>query len=245
MSRSRRAGVLALSLVLALSWRVLSAAPVAAQDNAAVAVNTRDGSSFFKLAFSVRRVSGEVDATNAAVAWASCDACQTVAAAIQVVLVMGNPTSVEPQNLALAVNYQCTDCETLASAYQWVYGDGRDLMFSPEGLRRLAELRRRFQELRQRDDLTLQQLADEIDAIAGEVAKVVDTELVERARASATPSSSTTLVPEGTTTTSDVAETGSGGSTSTTRVADSSTTTTDSTETTSTTDEPVTSSSSP
>lgn len=243
MSWPRRAGALALTLGLALSWPVLSAAPVAAQDNAAVAVNTRDGSSFFKLAFSVRRVSGDVDATNAAVAWASCDACQTVAAAIQVVLVMGSPTSVEPENLALAVNYQCTDCETLAAAYQWVYGDGRDLMFSPEGLRRLAELRRRFQELRQRDDLTLHQLAAEIDAIAGDVAEVVDTELVERARASTASSSSTMSVPEGTTTTSDDAETGSAASTSTTKAADSSTTTTDRIETTSTTEEPVTSTS--
>jgi putative peptide zinc metalloprotease protein len=243
VSRPRRAGVVALALALALSWPVLSTAPVAAQDNAAVAVNTRDGSSFFKLAFSVRRVSGEVDATNAAVAFASCEACQTVAAAIQVVLVMGESTSATPENLALAVNYQCTDCETLATAYQMVYGDGRDLMFSPEGLRRLAELRRRFQQLRQRDDLTLDQLADEIGAIAGEVADVVDTELVERARASA--SSSSTSVPEGTTTTSDASETSSVPSTSTTRAADSSTTTTDRTETTSTTDEPVTSSSSP
>ena len=43
-------------------------------DNAAVAINTRDGSSLFRLAFKIRRVAGDiVDNQNAAVAYARCN----------------------------------------------------------------------------------------------------------------------------------------------------------------------------
>lgn len=57
-------------------------------DNLAQAVNEEDGSSVFDFAFSIRRVAGEVvDEQNLAVAYASCVECQTVAIALQIVLV--------------------------------------------------------------------------------------------------------------------------------------------------------------
>ena len=66
-------------------------------DNAAVAVNTEDGASVFRLAFSIRQVAGGVvDETNSAYALASCVDCQTVALAFQVVLVWGGAQVVVP-----------------------------------------------------------------------------------------------------------------------------------------------------
>lgn len=68
-------------LLVLLAAQGLSMLPAQAQDSSAVAVNTRDGSSVFKLSFSVKRVmDSSVDADNAAVAYASCSDCQTVAA---------------------------------------------------------------------------------------------------------------------------------------------------------------------
>ena len=82
-----------LSTVLAVPW-----APAAwgdddeggSGDNAAEAINEKDGKSVFDLAFDVREVSnGVVDQTNSAVAYANCENCQTVAIAVQIILVTG------------------------------------------------------------------------------------------------------------------------------------------------------------
>lgn len=57
-------------------------------DNGAIAVNEEDGSSEIDISFDIEAVlDGIVDQTNAAVAYASCEQCQTIAIAIQVVLV--------------------------------------------------------------------------------------------------------------------------------------------------------------
>ncbi|MDQ4070707.1 MAG: hypothetical protein M3203_14740, partial [Actinomycetota bacterium] len=167
-----------LLLVALAAHAVFLAGPAGgqSQDNTAVAVNTKDGKSVFKLAFKVKKVTGDVDASNAAVAYSSCTDCRTVAAAIQVVLVSGETTEANPENVAIAINYQCTECETLAAAYQFVFGDGRELEFTKEGKERLHALKKRLHDLKQRDDLTLEQLAAEIAAIAAEVAVVVETE---------------------------------------------------------------------
>jgi putative peptide zinc metalloprotease protein len=175
-----------------------------AQDNSAEAVNTKDGKSVFKLAFEVKKtMDSDVEATNTAIAFASCEDCKTVAAAIQVVLVAGEPSSVDAENVAVAINYDCTECETLAAAYQFVFGTGEEMKFTPEGKRRLNELKQQFKALKQQDDLTLAQLSAAIAAIAGEVAEVVDTELVAKEKADrADPTTSSTSSTSSTSTTS-------------------------------------------
>jgi putative peptide zinc metalloprotease protein len=165
-----------LLLAAVLAAAVLVAAPPAvsaqSQDNTAVATNTTDGKSVFKLAFSVKKVTGDVDAQNTAVAYASCTDCRTVAVAIQVVLV-SEVDAATPENVAVAINYDCTECETLARAFQFVYGDGEELEFTRAGKERLHDLKKRVQDLKHRDDLTLAQLAEELAVIAAEVADVV------------------------------------------------------------------------
>ena len=177
--------------------------------SSAIAVNKKDGSSVFKLAFSVRRVTGDtVDTSNAAVAYASCNECQTVAASIQVVLAFDDPSTVTPTNMALAINYQCNECDTLAAAYQVVFGDGQPVHFTPEGNRQLAQEKQDLHALKQQDGLTLQQIADQIAAIAARVADTVATQLVpagppgsaDTTTTSSSSSTSTTAGGESTTT---------------------------------------------
>lgn len=147
----RRVAVVLLTLVLAGALAAARPAPARADggDNVAAAVNTRDGSSLFRLAFSIRKVGGEiVDNTNSAVAVSQCERCRTIAIAVQIVLVTSSPTQVTPQNTAVAVNYQCTLCETFASAYQFVLGTGGRVRFTADGRRELAEIRRELQTLR-------------------------------------------------------------------------------------------------
>jgi putative peptide zinc metalloprotease protein len=166
------------ALILVMPVSAALAAPAHAQDDSAVAVNMHDGKSVFKLAFHVRRtMDSDVDAQNAAVAYASCTGCRTVAASIQIVLAMGDVDSATPENVAIAINDQCSECETLAAAYQYVFGTGEEVHFTPEGHRRLADIRHRLHELKKREDLTLDQLAAEIATLAAEAAEVVDSEL--------------------------------------------------------------------
>src|SRR4051812_18271905 len=101
-----------------------SARPEAANaDNAAVAVNTKDGTTVFKVAFAIKHVMGNVvNETNAAVAYNSCTDCASVAIAFEIVLINGTPDVVEPTNVAIAINDQCVDCVAVAEAYQFVLG---------------------------------------------------------------------------------------------------------------------------
>jgi len=72
----------------------------------------------------VKKVTGDVDNKSTAVAYSSCTDCRTVAVAVQVVLVSGDPDEVGPQNVSLTLNYDCAECESLAAAYQVVFGNG-------------------------------------------------------------------------------------------------------------------------
>jgi len=177
----RRFARLTLATGLALVLMGGLPTPASAQgDSAAVAINTKDGSSIFRLAFNVRRVTGEVvDQANAAVAYASCEDCRTVAVSIQLILVMSDPDVVTPTNLALAVNQDCTSCETLASAYQYVLGVEEPVHFDAEGNQELASIKQALHDLaRDSEGLELDQIQAEIDLLVERLRGVVDQHLV-------------------------------------------------------------------
>ncbi|MFL5820278.1 MAG: hypothetical protein ACJ76S_06295 [Solirubrobacteraceae bacterium] len=155
------------------------AEPAAAQDTSAVAVNTRDGSSVFRLAFSIRRVMGDVvDQRNAAVAYASCDSCQTVAISIEALIVASDPSVVTPENLALAINVNCNLCATLASAYQFVLGGGAiRLQLSAQGRQQAEEIHRELLRLRN-SNLSIEEIQAQTDALMGRLQQVLASQLV-------------------------------------------------------------------
>ncbi|MCA1845059.1 MAG: hypothetical protein LC792_18060 [Actinobacteria bacterium] len=175
----RIATLWAVALVGVLLMTPALAAPAAAQDTGAVAVNTKDGSSVFKFAFSIKRVADDVvDPQNAAVAYASCTGCETVAVSIQVVLVSGDPSVVAPENAAIAINDNCDLCETLAMAYQFVFNTGDEpVHFTQAGKDRLKEVKKAFKEL-QKSDLPIDQVQAQVQQLAQEVNDVVSNELV-------------------------------------------------------------------
>ena len=156
------------------------AAPGAAlaQDNTAVAVNTKDGASVFKFAFDVRRVmNGVVDQTNAAVAYANCADCQTVAIAIQVVLVFGDANVVTPENYAIAINEGCETCATLASAYQFVLGTPEGFRFSKEAWKRIIAIRKEIRDLGKDEELSIEQIQARVDALVNELRGVIKADI--------------------------------------------------------------------
>ena len=177
----RKLTLIFLMFVLAGGFALVRPADARAEDTAAVAINTKDGSSLFRLAFSIQRAAGAVvDNQNAAVAYASCSDCQTVAISIQVVFAIGDANVVTTENYAIAVNQQCTMCETLASAYQFVFGTGGPVHFTAEGNQAIAQLRREFQQLRQEsENLTIAEIQARVDALLDRLYEVLKTELVK------------------------------------------------------------------
>ncbi len=196
-------------LLCAVAAAALGGHPVspafAGGDNTAVAVNTKDNSSIFRLAFNIRRVTADVvDQTNAAVAISSCQECRTVAIAIQVLIAESDPSVVAPQNLALAMNVDCTLCDTFAYAYQIVLGDGTRLRFTPEGNRSIAEIRKELKDLR-KQDLSDDELATRLGEIVDRLKGVLSAELVGVGKPEPAPGSqppaTTSTTPAPTTTT--------------------------------------------
>jgi putative peptide zinc metalloprotease protein len=153
-------------------------APALAADDAAVAINLRDGVEVIRFSFNIRQTLSEVvDDSNAAVAYASCEDCRTIALSIQVILVLSNPDIVTPENLALAINEGCTSCETLASAYQFVLGTGGHVRFTAEGRQRLAALRKELLELI-RSGLPIAELQARLDQLMDELRDILKNDLV-------------------------------------------------------------------
>lgn len=147
-------------------------------DNVAVAVNTKDGSTTYALRLKVVVTGADVvDAGNAAVASASCSDCTTVAIALEGVVITGDAVTVAPVNLAIAVNEGCTSCQTLAYAYQSVQATDGRVRITGEGRRAIAALRQQLHALRT-SQLPIDEVRAAADRIADEFRTVLLTQLV-------------------------------------------------------------------
>jgi putative peptide zinc metalloprotease protein len=148
-------------------------------DTAAIAINTKDGTDIFRIAFAIKRAMGDVvDNGNAAVAYASCTDCQTVAVSIQVVLMMNDPSVVTPTNLAIAINQECTLCETLASAYQVILTTDGPVRFTPAGNQEIAAIRRELLAMRHAG-LTLEEILVRLDGLMDRFFRVLMEEMID------------------------------------------------------------------
>ncbi len=103
-----------------------------------------------------------------------------MAIAIEGVLVHGDDVdTVRPVNITIALNTDCSGCQTLAAAYQYVTQDYSRVRITGEGRQTIAMLRQQLNTLRRQDlelktlrqqDLTLEQVAAKVDHIALESA---------------------------------------------------------------------------
>lgn len=145
--------------------------------NVAVAVNTTDGSEKIKLSFKVTRSRGDTaDPGNAAVAVSSCENCRTIAISIQAVVLLEDPDIVSPTNLAIAVNQNCTLCETYADARQHVIESDGPAKFSKEGRQRIQALRAELKQIKRDEkngDIPFDELKARVDAISAELADIL------------------------------------------------------------------------
>lgn len=189
--------------------------------NAAVATNTKDGKTVVALSIKiVREYDGTVDAANAAVAVASCTDCTTVAIALEGVLVAGSPTDFEPTNVALAINTGCSNCQTLAAAYQAVVQSDGKVRISKAGRQEINDIRRDLHALK-KSDLDIETIRQRVEDAAARFIAVLRNEVVPVGRpdsstSTTTTTEATTSAPTTTTTTEATTTTTVGPTTTTT-----------------------------
>ena len=178
MTRLKQALVALVAATAMLGFAVAGPTPArAGGDNVVVAVNTKDGRFLYRVKLVVKRTNKDaVDEANAAAAVASCTDCQTVAVAVEGLLVFSDPSIFTPTNLAIAMNVDCSFCATLASAYQFaVQADGHAHL-SGAGRHDIAEIRTDLEAVR-RDGLTIAEIQARVDELAQRLLRVLLTEL--------------------------------------------------------------------
>ncbi|MGW7422431.1 hypothetical protein ACWGJB_20655 [Streptomyces sp. NPDC054813] len=100
------------------------------------------------------------------------DHCRSVALSFQIVTVAGEHTRLNAVNLSDAANKECTGCQTLAGAYQFVVATPNPLLLDATARGKLADIHRRLDEL-SRSTLPADELRTQADGLAAEVTTVL------------------------------------------------------------------------
>ncbi|KOU52610.1 hypothetical protein ADK54_06885 [Streptomyces sp. WM6378] len=131
-----------------------------------------------KDSFTVRQFGtvNSADVRNQALAVsAGCSAdahCRSVALSFQIVTLAGHPTHLNALNRSDAANQDCTSCQTLAGAYQFVVDTPKPIALGPDTQRKLADVHRRLDALA-RSTLPAADLKEQIDALAAELSGIL------------------------------------------------------------------------
>jgi putative peptide zinc metalloprotease protein len=173
--------LLSLLAALAIAGVAHAATFSSSKTNAARAeALTTPDASVFDLALGYRENDTDlVDEANSAFAHSTCDGCRTVAIAFQVVIVQSRPSTVTPENVALAVNEECNSCSSLAIAHQFVVGKGEPARITSRGRKQLLAVGDDLLRIeRSYKDLTDAEIESRADADAAKVRSILSTELV-------------------------------------------------------------------
>jgi hypothetical protein len=175
---ARRCAVAALTvLACALPAGSAQAAAYREYDNNAQAAIEQDGGRAFDFAWDfAKQRGGVVDHANKAHAAARCTDCEATAIAFQIVIA-SNASSVAPTNEAVALNLECSRCEVVAEARQFVRVVDAPVRLTGAGRRELLDVRRTLRALEAQDP-PLDQLHQAIEAQEARVREILGRELV-------------------------------------------------------------------
>lgn len=108
---------------------------------------------------------------------ANCVGCRTVAVAMQVILIEGDPTDFEPANAAAAVNGNCDTCQTYAYAFQYVVQPGRVVYLSGDAQQQLLALRQQVDAVAGDTSLSYPDMKAQLEPIFAQVVQTVSQDL--------------------------------------------------------------------
>jgi putative peptide zinc metalloprotease protein len=100
---------------------ILEEFPEGAPRNEVRLQNPQDKRFMARASVKMYRIHGvDIRPYNLALAQAQCTDCQTIAVAVQVVFYQRGATNIQPENIAIASNFRCNHCVTIAKAIQYV-----------------------------------------------------------------------------------------------------------------------------
>ncbi|OIJ92282.1 hypothetical protein [Streptomyces monashensis] len=114
------------------------------------------------------------------------DHCRSVALSFQIVTVAGVHTHLNAVNLSNAVNKDCTGCQTLAGAYQFVVSTPTPLTLNASTQRQLAGVHRRLDALTH-SSLPAADLKKQVDDLAAQVTGILHSAVAHAPKQEATP----------------------------------------------------------
>ena len=117
-----------------------------------------------------------VSQENTAFARAGCTDCRTVAVAVQVVAVEGEVSDFRPLNAAVALNHECTRCQTYAYARQEIIAVDGAFALSDAGRDEVRRLETAIQRLADSDE-PFTEIGAQLDALAVQLREVVRAEI--------------------------------------------------------------------
>lgn len=109
-----------------------------------------------------------VEPVNLALSSGSCTDCQTLTVALQINLYQRGAPKVAPQNAAVAVNYECTRCYTVARALQYVLPVDDPTQVPPDVSRLIRELDRELKAIQTDRNLQLVEAENRISAVVAQ-----------------------------------------------------------------------------
>ena len=177
--RALTCAVLLLACVLPLG-SAQAAPDIRPKDNVALAQIATDAGHDFDFSWEIRKQRGGiVDHLNSAQAYSQCLACGATAVAFQIVLAT-NSNTVIPRNEAIAINNECTNCETVAEARQFVRVYDRAVRITGAGRAVLDDVRTKLDALATQN-LDALALHTAVEAQEARVKDVLANEVVLRA----------------------------------------------------------------
>ena len=178
MTRLTRRYAAALLTVLACALPA-GGAQASTGENLAQATIEQDGGRAFDFAWDISsQRGGVVDQANKAHAAARCTDCEATAIAFQIVIA-SKANTVAPTNEAVALNLECTRCEVVAEARQFVRVVDAPVRLTGAGRSELKEVRRELRALEALDP-PIDQLHQAVEAQEARVKEILSTELVLR-----------------------------------------------------------------
>ncbi|MEA2531903.1 MAG: putative peptide zinc metalloprotease protein [Thermomicrobiales bacterium] len=128
--------------------------------------NHKDGRLRVRGRVQLNRITGQTVApVNSAYAYSSCTECQTLAVAMQINLIGRDAKQVAPKNEAVAVNWECNRCVTVAVALQYVYSVDDPHEVPRDVDRLIKQMNRELKSVAKDKDATLSEAIKRINGV--------------------------------------------------------------------------------
>lgn len=164
--------------------------------NIVIVTNRRDGALTVRGAIQFNRIPGpNVEPVNLARALSSCVDCRTLAVALQVNLIERGASRVAPQNAAVALNFECTRCVTVARALQYTFTVD-DVTAVPRDVDALIrEMEAELRAVARDRNMTLSRAIQRINAVLADFSELAESLDDRQARATDTTSPGASPLP--------------------------------------------------